>query len=65
MGGVLRNEDCAFLGAFATDFCFCIVPQAELWEMLHGMKLAWGKGITEFFLVLMTRPSVMLLFFSA
>lgn len=46
-GGVLRYEDGAFLGAFATNFWFCIVPQAELWEILHGMKLAWGKGITE------------------
>lgn len=43
-GGVLRDHNGTFLWGYAVKLGSCIVPQAELWAILHGLKLTTARG---------------------
>lgn len=43
-GGVFRNSDAVFLGAFAGKNGMCTPLEAELWGMHTGLNQAWEKG---------------------
>lgn len=46
-GGVLRNHNGSFLCGFAVKLGNCTVPQAELWAIIHGLRLAKEKGFSN------------------
>ena len=41
VGGVLKDEDGAYIQGFSINLGCCSVEAAELWAILHGMKMAW------------------------
>lgn len=46
-GGVLRDDNGAFLWGFAVKLGRCTVTQAELWAIIHGLKLAKERGYSK------------------
>lgn len=43
-GGVFRNANAEFIGAFAGKNGICTPLEAELWGIHTGMQKAWEKG---------------------
>lgn len=50
-GGVVTDEAGNFLFAFAANPCSCSILEAELRGILHGLKIAWSSGVSEFNLI--------------
>ncbi|KAK7244185.1 hypothetical protein RIF29_39003 [Crotalaria pallida] len=46
-GGVLRNNMGAFLGAFSIKLGHTSIMNAELWGILHGVKMAYTLGFKQ------------------
>lgn len=46
-GGVLRDHNGAFLCGFAVKLGKCTVPQAELWAVIYGLRLAKDRGFSN------------------
>lgn len=47
MGGVLRNDDCAFLLGFSLALGNATVLEAELLAILIGVKVVQERGYTR------------------
>lgn len=43
-GGIVRDEDANFVGAFTLPARNCGVLEAELWGIYHGLKKSWEMG---------------------
>ncbi|KAL8151867.1 hypothetical protein V2J09_021675 [Rumex salicifolius] len=43
-GGVIRNDEGRWMGGFVKNIGVCSVPCAELWDIYHGLELAWESG---------------------
>jgi len=46
-GGLLRNEDDAWIHGFAGNIGFSNILHAELLSVYHGLRMAWEFGILE------------------
>lgn len=46
-GGVLRDDNGFFLWGYSVKLGKCTVPQAELWAIIHGLKLAKERGFAQ------------------
>ncbi|CAN1142156.1 Putative ribonuclease H protein At1g65750 [Linum perenne] len=46
-GGIIRDSDGRFVGAYAANLGVCSIMRAELRGIVEGMKLAWNKGIRK------------------
>ena len=46
-GGLLRDQDGRWISGFSFKLGTCSVLVAELWAILHGLRLAWEKGVRK------------------
>ena len=45
VGGVLRENSSRCVSGFAANMGDCTVVQADLWALIHGLRLAWSMDI--------------------
>ena len=46
-GGVLRDHNRNWMWGFAVKLGRCSVIEAEIWSIIHGLRLAWEKGLRQ------------------
>ncbi|CAN1343203.1 Putative ribonuclease H protein At1g65750 [Linum perenne] len=46
-GGIIRDSDGRFVGAYAANLGVCSIMRAEIRGIVEGMKWAWNKGIRK------------------
>ncbi|KAK7272851.1 hypothetical protein RIF29_13891 [Crotalaria pallida] len=44
-GGIMRDHIGSFVSAFSCQLGNCSIIDAELWAILHGLRLAYGRGL--------------------
>ena len=44
-GGILRDNKGNWMGGFSIMLGLCAVPEAELWAMVHGVRLTREMGV--------------------
>ena len=45
--GLLRDHEGRWLDGFSTRFGTCSMVEAELWALIHGLRIAWERGISQ------------------